>query len=160
MINLASAAKTARQNVGRTTSENDVAALAYALTDANGNLLASVTNGVLSLTSPSITGNTTQTGVSVASIQALSGAGAVDITHTVTRLTTSGASQALTLANGSPGQLKEIIHEVDGGSAILTPTTKTGFSTITFTSVGDSCQLRYLATRGWMIVSLNGATAA
>jgi len=99
-------------------------------------------------------------GIVIGSIQALSGAGAVDIVTDTTELTSTGSAQALTLANGTAGQYKSIVHVVDGGSAVLTPTTKTGFSTITFTNVGDSCRLQYHTTRGWMITSLNGAVAA
>jgi len=92
--------------------------------------------------------------------QSLSGAGAVDITNAFTALTTTGAAQALTLANGERvGALKIITHVVDGGSAVLTPTTKIGFSTITFTGVGESAMLVYTAA-GWAIVALNGAVAA
>jgi hypothetical protein len=91
--------------------------------------------------------------------QSLSGAGAVDITNAFTNLTTTGAAQALTLANGTLGEIKIISHAVDGGSAVLTPTTKIGFSTITFTAVGDSCMLVYTSA-GWNIVALNGAVAA
>jgi hypothetical protein len=91
--------------------------------------------------------------------QSLSGAGAVDITNAFTALTTTGAAQALTLANGSTGEIKIITHVVDGGSAVLTPTTKIGFSTITFTAVGESAMLVYTAA-GWAIVALNGAVAA
>jgi hypothetical protein len=95
----------------------------------------------------------------VLATQSLSGAGAVDITNAFTALTTTGAAQALTLANGSPSELKIITHVVDGGSAVLTPTTKIGFSTITFTGVGESAMLVYTAA-GWAIVALNGAVAA
>lgn len=91
--------------------------------------------------------------------QALSGAGAVDVTNTLTQLTTTGSAQALTLANGTAGEIKVIVHVVDGGSAVLTPTTKIGFSTITFTGVGESATLVYTAA-GWAIVALNGAVAA
>ena len=91
--------------------------------------------------------------------QSLSGAGAVDITNAFTNLTTTGAAQALTLANGTLGEIKIISHAVDGGSAVLTPTTKIGFTTITFTAVGDSCMLVYTSA-GWDIVALNGAVAA
>ena len=77
----------------------------------------------------------------------------------VTSLTTTGSAQALTLADGTAGQLKTIVHAVDGGSAVLTPTTKIGFSTITFTAVGESATLVYTAA-GWAIVALNGAVAA
>jgi hypothetical protein len=91
--------------------------------------------------------------------QSLSGAGAVDVTNAFTQLTTTGVAQALTLANGTVGEIKIISHAVDGGSAVLTPTTKIGFSTITFTAVGDSAMLVYTSA-GWDIVALNGAVAA
>jgi len=91
--------------------------------------------------------------------QSLSGAGAVDITNAFTSLTTTGSAQALTLANGTAGEVKIITHTVDGGSAVLTPTTKIGFTTITFTGVGESAMLVYTSA-GWAIVALNGAVAA
>ena len=92
-------------------------------------------------------------------VQALSGAGAVNITTAVTALTTTGASQALTLANGAAGQFKTIVHTVDGGSAVLTPTTAIGFTTITFTNVGDTVQLFYSST-GWAVIGSKGVTIA
>jgi len=95
----------------------------------------------------------------VLSRQSLSGAGAVDITNAFTSLTTTGASQALTLANGSVGEIKVIVHAVDGGSAVLTPTTKIGFSTVTFTNVGDSVMLIYTSA-GWAIIGSHGVTIA
>jgi hypothetical protein len=115
------------------------------------------TNGFIGAVTGNVTGNVT--GDIFASNQALSGAGAVNLTDMLTSLTTTGATQALTLANGTVGQIKIISHIVDGGSAVLTPTTKIGFSTITFTAVGDSAMLIYTAS-GWDIVALNGAVAA
>jgi len=91
--------------------------------------------------------------------QSLSGAGAVDVTNAFTSLTTSGVAQALTLADGTAGELKVIVHTVDGGSAVLTPTTKIGFSTVTFTAVGDSVTLIYTAA-GWAILASRGVTIA
>ena len=91
--------------------------------------------------------------------QSLSGAGAVDITNAFTSLTTSGVSQALTLANGTVGQMKIIAHAVDGGSAVLTPTTKIGFSTVTFAAVGDSVTLIYTSA-GWAILASYNVTIA
>lgn len=91
--------------------------------------------------------------------QSLSGAGAVDITNAFTSLTTSGVSQALTLANGVVGELKYIVHAVDGGSAVLTPTTKIGFSTVTFAAVGDSVTLIYTSA-GWAILASYNVTIA
>ena len=95
----------------------------------------------------------------VLSTQSLSGAGAVDVTNAFTALTTTGAAQALTLANGAVGEIKIISHVVDGGSAVLTPTTKIGFSTITFTNVADTAMLIYTPA-GWDIVALSGAVSA
>jgi hypothetical protein len=118
-------------------------------------------NGFIGAMTGNVTGDVTGNlvGDVFATNQALSGAGAVNLTDMLTSLTSTGASQALTLANGTVGQIKIIIHTVDGGSAVLTPTTKIGFSTITFTAVGDSAALIYTAT-GWAIFGTRGATVA
>jgi hypothetical protein len=114
-------------------------------------------NGFIGNFTGNVTGNVT--GDIFATNQALSGVGAVNVTDMLTSLTSTGAAQALTLANGTLGQIKIICHVVDGGSAVLTPTTKIGFTTITFTNVGDTAMLIYTAV-GWDIVSLNGAVSA
>jgi len=118
-------------------------------------------NGFIGSVTGNITGNITGnvTGDIFATNQALSGAGAVNVIDMLTSLTTTGSAQALTLANGTLGQIKVVTHVVDGGSAVLTPTTKIGFTTITFTGVGESAMLVYTAA-GWAIVALNGAVAA
>jgi hypothetical protein len=120
-------------------------------------------NGFQSITVNSTTGAVTVDSsfgnAVVLNNQALSGAGAVNVTSALTSLTTTGSAQALTLADGTVGELKVIVHVVDGGSAVLTPTTKIGFSTITFTAVGESATLVYTAA-GWAITALNGAVAA
>lgn len=95
----------------------------------------------------------------VLSTQSLSGAGAVDVTNAFTSLTTTGAAQALTLADATAGEVKVIVHTVDGGSAVLTPTTKIGFTTVTFTAVGDSVMLIYTAA-GWAVIGSRGVTIA
>jgi hypothetical protein len=89
--------------------------------------------------------------------QSLSGAGAVDITNAFTSLTTTGLTQALTLADGGVGEIKVIVHTVDGGSAVLTPTTPLGFATVTFTNAGDSVTLIYTSA-GWAILASRGVT--
>ncbi len=119
-------------------------------------------NGFQSITTNSTTGAVTVNssfGTDVVlGTQSLSGAGAVDITNAFTSLTTTGASQALTLADGVVGEIKIIAHVVDGGSAILTPTTRLGgYATIVFTNAGDTAMLIYTPA-GWDIVALNGAT--
>lgn len=98
----------------------------------------------------------------IAAAQALSGAGAVNVTTFLTNFTSTGAAQALTLANGvRVGQLKKIKHIVDGGSGVLTPTSLSGGTTITFTSVGEFALLAWNGTAWVMIDSGNeggGAT--
>ena len=118
-------------------------------------------NGFVGTVTGNITGNVTGTvtGILIDSVQSLSGAGAVNLTTGLTALTTTGSAQALTLANGTVGQVKTIVHAVDGGSAVLTPTTKIGFSTITFTAVGDSVSLVYTSA-GWAITGSQGVTIA
>ena len=91
--------------------------------------------------------------------QALTAAGAVNLTTAVTTVASSAAI-ALTLANGSVGQVKIICMTADGGDATLTPTTLNGYSTITFNDDGDSCVLIYNTTGGWSVISNQGCTLA
>ena len=98
-----------------------------------------------------VTGNLSPSGYTTGSVQSLSGAGAVNVTQAITEVTTTGVGDALTLADGVAGQTKTIIHGVDGGSFVLTPTTKTGWSTFTSTVAGESITLVFLATRGWIV---------
>lgn len=93
----------------------------------------------------------------LATQSALSGAGAVPITARTCLLTTTGAN-ALTLANGFAGQRLTIIMVVDGGDGTLTPTTKTGFTTIVFDAVADAVTLEYVTTLGWMVVENRNST--
>ena len=93
--------------------------------------------------------------------QAMTAAGAVDITSAVTTIASSAAI-ALTLANGtSTHQLKFITMISDGGTATLTPTTLNGYTTIAFADDGDSVLLMYMdSTAGWTIISNQGCTLA
>ena len=95
----------------------------------------------------------------VATVQALSGAGAVSLNTLHTALTTTGA-QAQTLANGVNGQIKTITMVADGGDGTLTPATFANGSTITFNDVGDSVMLIYNTTGGWALISNTGCTIA
>ena len=95
----------------------------------------------------------------IATVQALSGAGAVSLNTLHTALTTTGA-QAQTLANGVNGQIKTITMVADGGDGPLTPATFANGSTITFNDVGDSVMLIYNTTGGWALISNTGCTIA
>ena len=109
-----------------------------------------------------LTGNLTSNGALISTPQALTGAGAVNVTTLTTAVTTTAPAQALTLANGTNGQIKTIVHQAlsGGGTWVLTPTTKTGYTTITSTAVGETCTLQFFTTIGWCILSLRGAIAA
>jgi hypothetical protein len=96
--------------------------------------------------------------------QALSGAGAINLTTAVTRFTSTGATQALTLADGTViGQEKTIIHAVDGGSGVITAGAALhlgdSIATITFTNVRDWVTLKWNGT-AWDVKSFGGVTFA
>ena len=91
--------------------------------------------------------------------QAITAAGAVNLTTPVTTVATSGAI-ALTLANGAVGQVKILCMTTDGGTATLTPTTLNGYTTVAFDTVGDSCILIYNSTGGWSVIGNQGCVLA
>jgi hypothetical protein len=96
------------------------------------------------------------------SIQSLSGPGAVNLTTFTTAFTSTATGNALTLADGAAGQIKNIVYVAEaagGDTGILTPTNLGNGTTITFNAVGDSCQLQFIGT-DWWVVSLNGAVVA
>ena len=95
-------------------------------------------------------------------VQALSGAGAADITNLVTELTTGAGAAAVTLANGTTvGQMKIITMVVDGGgTATVTPTTFANGTSMAFADVNDTVCLVWASTIGWVIVSNSGAAVA
>jgi len=92
--------------------------------------------------------------------QALTAAGAVNITTAVTTVASSAAI-ALTLIDGGAGQIKIITMITDGGTATLTPTTLNGYSTIAFDTDGDSCMLYFAgSTPGWCVIANQGCVLA
>jgi hypothetical protein len=107
-----------------------------------------------------ITGQVTGTGAFTGSTETVTGSGAVGVTTLTTKLNTTGGG-TLTLANGVDGQVKVIVLTVDSGTdAVITPTTKTGFTTITLGDAGDGVTLVYTTTTGWICTGNNGAALA
>jgi hypothetical protein len=97
-----------------------------------------------------------------ATVQALSGPGAVNITSLATAFTSTAAGNALTLADGAQGQLKTIIYVAEaagGDTGVLTPTNLGSATTITFNAVGDSVTLQFAGT-DWWVVGFRGAAVA
>lgn len=108
------------------------------------------------------TGTQTFSGPIVGGAQALSGAGAVNITQLTTKFTSTATGNALTLADGVEGQIKVIVYVAEaagGDTGILTPTNLGAGTTITFNAIGDACILQFLGT-DWWAVSLRGAVLA
>ena len=147
--------------MGSTTFSGPVTSTNGFVGAVTGNITGDVTGNVTGNVAGNVTGNVTGdlTGRTFGTVTSLSGAGAVPVTSSTVRLTTTAAN-ALTLANGTNGQLLTIVMVVDGGDGTLTPTTKTGYTTITFNDAGDAVTLQYFTTLGWMIVSNYGTTVA
>ena len=87
--------------------------------------------------------------------QALTAAGAVSITTTLTTVASSGVI-ALTLADGIQGQIKIIVFITDGGTATLTPATMNDGTTLTFADAGDSAILMWIGASGWQVIGIGG----
>lgn len=86
---------------------------------------------------------------------------AVPITHRYVAMTTGADAEALTLANGVPGQRITIVLATDGGgTGTLTPATCTGFATCAFADAGDGITLTYVDdTLGWTLDGYWGTSA-
>jgi hypothetical protein len=92
-------------------------------------------------------------------VQLLSGAGAINLTTRTTLFTSTGASQALTLADGTGvvpiGFRKRVMHYVDGGSGVFTAGGAlhlgTGVTTVTLTAKGDWVEFEWDGTN-WNVI--------
>jgi hypothetical protein len=108
------------------------------------------------------TGNQTFSGAVIQSVQGLSGPGAVNVTQSVTKFTSTAAANALTLVDGVEGQIKTIVYVAEaagGDTGVLTPSNLANGTTITFNAIGDTCVLQFLGTEWWVIL-LRGAVLA
>ena len=97
--------------------------------------------------------------------QALSGAGAANLTTSVTNCTSTGSAQVVTLADGVQGQVKIVSHIVDGGSVRVTPqdsndaSTLDGGSYVTLDAVGDTVVFLFNDS-AWQIIGGYGHAVA
>jgi hypothetical protein len=85
----------------------------------------------------------------------------IPLTHPFILKVTGGDAEALTLANGVPGQTVTINLITDGGGdATITPATSTGFSTVVLADAGDQVEFGYVDdTVGWKINNCHGFSA-
>jgi hypothetical protein len=108
------------------------------------------------------TGSQTFSNAVIGAVQALSGPGAVNITTLTTAFTSTGAGDALTLADGVAGQLKTIVYVAEaagGDTGVLTPANLGSATTITFNAVGDSVTLQFIGA-DWWVIGFRGAVVA
>lgn len=86
---------------------------------------------------------------------------AIPVTHAYVAKTTGADAEALTLADGTAGQVITIDLDTDGtGDGTLSPTTCSGFTSIVFADAGDNATLMYIDdTVGWIILGLAGVAA-
>jgi hypothetical protein len=96
---------------------------------------------------------------------ALNAAAAISVSTPSSGLAINGAN-AVSLANGTNGQIKTIVITAvtAAGTATLSPTTTPsgggGYTTVAFTSAGQTLTLQYFTTGGWQILAVRGATPA
>tara|TARA_R110002060_G_scaffold49136_1_gene60133 strand:+ start:300 stop:701 length:402 start_codon:yes stop_codon:yes gene_type:complete len=86
---------------------------------------------------------------------------AIPVTNSVVAKTTGGDAEALTIVDGTPGQVLHIYIATDGGGdgtlTAATNSTGTGWATIVFADVGDRAVLCWVDdTIGWIILGLSG----
>lgn len=82
----------------------------------------------------------------------------IPVSHGYVAKETGGDAEALTLADGSPGQVLVVnLTTAAGGDGTLTPATSTGWATIVLDDAGDQATLLYVDdTIGWIILGLIG----
>lgn len=150
--------------IGSATSDITINTTAFTVAGATGNTVVGGTLGVTGLST--LTGGATIGGALIqggtGAITTTSGPGAIAITGQIHEVTTTGAGDAMTLANGTAGQRLCVIYVAEGevgDTAVITPTTLAGGSTITLNALGDSADLVYSATGGWYVLGLGGSAA-
>ena len=88
--------------------------------------------------------------------QALSGAGVLNLTTSITNCTSTGAGQVVSLADSTQaGQIKIVTHTVDGGDVRVTPATLDGGAYAALDAVGDTVVLIWNDS-AWQIIGGNG----
>jgi hypothetical protein len=94
--------------------------------------------------------------------QALSGAGAINITSTITHLTTAAGASALTLTNTNVknGMIKIILCVTAGGgdsTLTITGAASSSFDSVVFNAVGETLIL-IQSNSQWHVLASNGVT--
>ena len=80
-------------------------------------------------------------------------------TSAVTLLTTTGTVTTALADGTNVGQLKIIIHTVDGGSTEMTPVDPLGWVDIDFVTAGDTATFMWTGSIGWACIASHNALA-
>jgi hypothetical protein len=132
-----------------------------AITDTNSDLMASDDVTIQSNKTGSTytwtfenNGNLTTPGGLISSIQEITTNTAVSLTTLITTFNTTGGSLSSTLSDGTEGQIKILAARLisAGTTAVLTPTTAIGYSSLSFNESGDSATLLYTSS-GWIVIN-------
>ena len=91
----------------------------------------------------------------------VSGSLAIPTSYAVVIKAITEVATPLTLANGVAGQILTFqVSTMASGGAVLTPTTCSGFTTITFDAAREYATLLYIDdTIGWVCIATNATTA-
>ena len=87
---------------------------------------------------------------------------AIPVTNGIVTKTVGSNAEALTLADGTDGQLLVVYVTLGkGGRGTLTPSTKTGWNTAQLSDTGDTLTLQFVdSTVGWIVWNAFGLTTA
>jgi hypothetical protein len=92
-------------------------------------------------------------------VQSVNADGAINASTSITHIDSSSAVLALTIANGTTGQIKFVTMTVAGNNAVLSGANIEVPTSITFDAVGESVTLLYTNSK-WVVVGVHGATVA
>jgi hypothetical protein len=138
--------------------------LATAVTDETGSGALVFANSP-ALVTPNLgvaTATSLDTGPVFGTLQSLVGPGVVNLTTYTTEFQSTGTGDALTLADGANGQIKNIVYvseTANTDTGVLTPANLGAYTTITFNDPGDSVQLQFMNAQ-WWVISAFGAVVA
>lgn len=124
---------------------------------ASGGKIEVESGGEIELQAGAISDNNVLAGTAAVAADVL----AIPVTNAHVAKTTGADAEALTLANGTPGQILVVSLVVDGGGdGTLTPATKTGFTNVVLADAGDTVAFKFVdATVGWVILGTAGVAA-
>lgn len=94
-------------------------------------------------------------------VQSLSSNGAANVTTAITAVNATSGTVAVTLADGSDGQVKTILNVSTSGTnnVTITPTTLAGYTSIVLNAPGETVTLLFKSSK-WYIIGGNGYVAS